>query len=123
MTTPTVPVRVTPVDYSFLMNGAAQNPLATAYPAVSPAGQYPVQTGGVAGANPSRTHLQFQAAVNITYSYTNSAPNDPATTNATGCFTLVAGQNWGLNAWVPTTPLYINGGAAGNGLRCTLTEC
>ena len=123
MTTPTVPIRVVPIDRSFTMNGSAQNPLATVYPASTPAGQYPSASPGVAGSNPSRTHLQFQASVNITYSYTNPSPNDPASTIATGCYILPAGANWGLGPWIPTTPIYINGGSAGNGLQCTLTEC
>lgn len=123
MTIPTVPVRVVPIDRSFTLNGSAQSPLATAYPSNTPAGQYPAQSGPTAGTNPNRTHLMFQAPVDIVYSFTNSAPNDPATTMATGCFKLYAGQNWGLNDWVPTTPLYINGGAAGSGQPCSLTEC
>jgi hypothetical protein len=124
MTTPTVPVRVTPGDYSFTLNGSAQNPLATAYPNPPTAGTYPTASAGPAGSNPNRTHLQFQCpGAAITYSYTNAAPNDPASTLATGCYILSEGQTWGLGAWVPTTPIYINGGAAGSGVKCTLTEC
>ena len=125
MSVPVTAIPVKPVDYSFTMNGSAQNPLSAAYPAVAPAGQYPTATGGVAGANPNRTHLQFQAPNNlpITYSFTNSSPNDPASTLATGCFILYAGQTFGINDWVPTGPVYINGGAAGNSVKMSLTEC
>lgn len=125
MTIPVVPVRVTPIDRSFTLNGAAQNPLVLVYPVAAPAGQYPTQTGGKAGANPDRTHLQFQAPLlyPVTYSYTNASPNDPASTLAAGCYILQAGQTWGLNDWVPTTPVYFNGGAAANGQPMTLTEC
>lgn len=118
---------ILPRDQSFTLNGSAQNPLATAYPATVPAGQYPTgNTNTPAGTNPYRTHLQFQApaSCNIVYSYTNSSPPDPASfTGGNGCYLLLAGQTWVQASSIPCGPLYVNGGAAGNGKTMTLTEC
>lgn len=125
MTVGTNPIQVDPIDRSFTISGAAQNPLSTAYPAVPAANVYP-QTGiGRAGENPYRTYLQFQAPATapITYSFTNATPNDPASALSAGCFILYAGQTYGPSTSIVKGPVYINGGAAGTGLAMTFVEC
>lgn len=123
--TVTNPIQVDPQDFSFTLNGTAQNPLATAYPATPTAGNYPPTGVGRAGENPYRTHLQFQAPQSgpITYSYTNATPNDPAGTLLAGCYILAAGQTFVPATSIPKGPIYINGGAAGSGKPMNLTEC
>jgi hypothetical protein len=118
-------IQIDPKDYSFTLNGSAQNPLATPYPAVPAAGVYPATGIGRAGENPYRTHLQFQAPLGapVTYSYTNPSPNDPASALATGCYLLAAGGTYIQATSVVKGPVYFNGGAAGSGLTMTLTEC
>ena len=95
---------VTPQDISLTLNGSAQQLVA---------------------ANKYRTHLQFQApqSAAVTYSYTNSSPNDPASTLATGCFILPAGATWSPSFGIPGTAIWVNGGVAGNGLVLPATEC
>ena len=97
------PAAVTPVDRSITLNGGVQTLVA---------------------ANRYRTHLQFQCpGANITYSYTNSSPNDPAGTLLTGCYILSAGSTWVQATCCPGTAIYVNGGTAGNGKLLICTEC
>ena len=107
----TVPIQVVPVDFSIVLTGVPQNPFAAKYPPN--------------GSNPNRRWLGMQAPqqAGVTISFTNPNPNDPASSLAPGCFVLSATEIW--PAWtdvVMSSPVYVNGGAAGVGLQMTIQE-
>jgi hypothetical protein len=64
----------------------------------------------LAAANPTRTHLQFQAPSggSITYSYTNAL----CASGLTGCYTLSAGATYSPSFGMPGGAIYVNGTAA-----------
>ena len=98
------PQAVFPADVTLTLNGSAQK---------------------LVDRNPLRSHLQFQAPADaaITYSYTNTTPNDPAGTLLTGCYILAAGATFGPSTSVPGSAIYVNGGSTGSGKLLIATEC
>ena len=61
----TNPIQIDPQDYSFVLNGSAQNPLAAAYPVSPAAGTYPTTGFGSSLSIPLRVSLSRACVLGV----------------------------------------------------------